>query len=189
MKIYLITALLLTAATGLFCRFLLRDDSFFSDGIRHPLILAGCTAVSSLAGTAAGAYLCTAFNALGDAAMRAAFCTGFTAVSAFICAAAAKKLLRINGVYIPALVLYPVVASLCAALFAQPETASAIVFEGTVSVAAVVFACALHLSVLTEAKRRFPDGTDGKQGAKKRGKTLFCAFCLACALLTVIATV
>lgn len=158
MRIFVISAICLIAALRLFCSLLLRDKTFLSGESKPVFVTAGCAFIGGFGGIAAAGYICEKYlNALNDTTMLTVISALCGLIIAVICAFAAKKIYKISGIYLPALVLSPVLSSIMTAVTFGGEDFVALLLHGLLS--ACTFGAVIvlwHAIKITAEKQKCP---------------------------------
>lgn len=117
MKIIVLSAFCLMALLRIFCTLLLRDKTFLAGESKPVYVCAVCIALSAFGASCGGGYI---LNAVAGSFENTTLLTVFSAVAAVIIAViiglVAKKIFKLGGIYLPALILCPVLSAVMTAI-------------------------------------------------------------------------
>ncbi len=113
MRIFIISAVCLVAALRIFCSLLLRDKTFLRGDTKPVITTAVCCIIAGAGGSGIGGYLCiNFFGGLADSTMLTVFSAVGAAVLGIGAAFAARKLYKTEAIYLPAIILLPVLSAI-----------------------------------------------------------------------------
>ena len=117
MKLFVLSAFCLMALLRIFCSLLLRDKTFLSGESKPVYICAVCIALSAFGGACGGGYiLSTVTGGYQNVTLLTAFSAVAAVIIAVIIALIAKKIFALGGIYLPALILCPVLSGVMTSL-------------------------------------------------------------------------
>ncbi len=177
MKIFIVSAICLVAALRLFCSLLLRDKTFLRGDSKPVITTAVCCIVAGVGGTALGGYLCANyFGGFANSTMLTVFSAIGAAVLGIGAAFAARKLYKTEAIYLPAIILLPVLSAVMTAIEFSGDNPESLLISS--SIACVCFAATVILwhGIVLNSKNTKPP-------------FVFEVFCVAAALITVLGVI
>lgn len=158
MRIFIISAVCLVAALRLFCSVLLKDKTFLRGDSKPVITTAVCCIIAGAGGSALGGYLCiNFFGGLANSTMLTVLSAIGAAVLGIGTAFAARKLYKTETIYLPAIILLPVLCAIMTAMdFSGNDLESLLI---NAAIACVCFAATVviwHGIMLNAKSLKFP---------------------------------
>lgn len=134
MRIFIVSAICLVAALRLFCSLLLRDKTFLRGDSKPVITTAVCCIIAGAGGNALGGYLCmNFFGGPADSTMLTVFSAISAAVLGVAAAFAARKLYKTETVYLPAIILLPVLSAIMTAIEFSGDNLESLLINSAIS--------------------------------------------------------